>query len=41
MQSAVNETKGMYLTYKGNLIEAVYHSTSNGQTENSENNIFF
>lgn len=37
VQSAVNETKGMYLTYKGNLIEAVYHSTSNGQTENSEN----
>ena len=32
---AVKSTKGKYLTYKGELIEAVYHSTSNGYTENS------
>lgn len=35
--SAVNETKGMYLTYYGNYVDAVYHSTSNGKTENSTN----
>ena len=27
----------MYLTYKGNYIEAVFHSTSNGKTEASVN----
>ena len=37
IKKAVNETKGMYLTYKGNYIEAVYHSTSNGKTESSIN----
>ena len=35
--SAVNETKGKYLAYNGALIEAVYHSTSNGTTENAQN----
>lgn len=35
--SAVKETEGSYLTYNGNYIEAVYHSTSNGKTEDSSN----
>ena len=35
VKDAVANTKGMYLTYNGNYIEAVYHSTSNGKTENS------
>ncbi len=35
VKEAVSNTKGMYLTYNGNYIEAVYHSTSNGKTENS------
>ncbi len=34
---AVKETEGTYLTYQGNYIEAVYHSTSNGKTEDSSN----
>lgn len=37
IKNAVIETKGLYLTYNGNYIEAVYHSTSNGKTENSAN----
>ena len=37
IKTCVNETKGMYLTYNGTYIEAVYHSTSNGRTENSSN----
>lgn len=37
VKSAVETTKGMVLTYGGSLIEAVYHSTSNGYTENAEN----
>ena len=37
VKSAVNDTKGVYLTYNGQYIEAVYHSTSNGQTEDSSN----
>lgn len=37
ISDAVKSTKGKYLTYKGELIEAVYHSTSNGQTENASN----
>ncbi len=37
VKSAVDSTKGMYLTYNGNYIEAVYHSTSNGRTEDSSN----
>lgn len=35
--NAVSATKGEYLTYNGDFIEAVYHSTSNGYTESSEN----
>ena len=37
IKSAVESTKGMYLSYNGNYIEAVYHSTSNGRTEVSTN----
>jgi stage II sporulation protein D len=33
--NAVSATKGKYLAYNGNYIEAVYHSTSNGQTEDA------
>lgn len=36
LKKAVNSTKGMYLTYNGTIIEALYHSTSNGQTEDAE-----
>ena len=35
IKEAVNDTKGLYLTYNGDYIEAVYHSTSNGLTEDS------
>lgn len=35
IKNAVNSTKGQYITYNGNYIEAVYHSTSNGKTEDS------
>jgi len=35
--NAVNDTKGEYLSYNGDYIEAVYHSTSNGFTEDSVN----
>ncbi len=35
--SATKSTEGKYLTYNNNFIEAVYHSTSNGQTEDSVN----
>lgn len=34
---AVNGTKGEILVYEGELIEAVFHSTSGGMTERSEN----
>ena len=34
---AVKDTKGEYLIYNGQFIDAVYHSTSNGKTENSVN----
>jgi len=37
IKNAVESTKGGYLTYNGEYIEAVYHSTSNGITENSIN----
>ena len=37
IKNSVDETKGMYLSYNGNYIEAVYHSTSNGITESSVN----
>jgi stage II sporulation protein D len=35
IKNAVNSTNGEYLTYNGNYIEAMYHSTSNGTTESS------
>ena len=35
IKDAVNSTKGLTLTYNNNYIEAVYHSTSNGYTEDS------
>lgn len=35
--TAVDETAGIVLTYQGNLIEAAFHSSSGGYTENSEN----
>ena len=37
VKGAVDSTKRMYLTYNGSYIEAVYHSTSNGRTEDSSN----
>ena len=37
VKKAVDETEGVVLTYNGNYIEAVYHSTSNGVTESSVN----
>lgn len=37
IRDSVLSTKGMFITYNGNYIEAVYHSTSNGKTENSKN----
>ncbi len=35
IKNCVNATKGIYLTYNGTIIDAVYHSTSNGQTEDA------
>lgn len=32
VKSAVDATKGMVVTYQGNYIDAVFHSTSNGHT---------
>lgn len=37
IREAVYSTEGLYLTYNGEKIEAVYHSTSNGYTENAAN----
>lgn len=34
---AVDETKSMVVTFEGELIDALYHSTSGGMTEDSEN----
>ncbi len=34
---AVDETNGIYATYDGEIIEAYYHSTSGGHTEDVEN----
>ena len=34
--TAVEETKGLVITYEGKLIDAVYHSTSGPKTENAE-----
>ncbi len=35
VKDAVNSTKGVYMTYNGKYIDAVYHSTNNGYTEDS------
>lgn len=35
-QAAVNATAGQVLTYNGQIIEAVFHSSSGGHTENCE-----
>ena len=35
IKTAVNSTTGQYLSYNGNYIEALYHSTNNGKTESS------
>jgi len=35
--SAVRETDGVYLTYGGELIQSVFHASSSGFTEGSEN----
>ena len=37
VKNAVKNTEGIYLTYNNQIIEAVYHSTSNGYTEAAEN----
>ena len=37
IQSAINSTQNIYLTYNGEIIDAVYHSTSNGVTEDAKN----
>lgn len=37
IEKAVNETKGEYMTYNGEIIKAFYFSTSNGKTENVQN----
>lgn len=37
IKSVVRETEDMVVLYRGELIDAVYHSTSNGFTEDSEN----
>ena len=36
LKKVVKETTGEYLTYKGEIIETFFFSTSNGKTENSE-----
>lgn len=36
VKNAVLSTSGEYLSYNGDYIEAVYHSTSNGKTEDSK-----
>lgn len=37
IKNAVSSTKGLCIKYNGSLIDAVYHSTSNGYTEDSVN----
>lgn len=37
IKNAVDATKGLVMTYNGEYIDAVYHSTSNGFTESSLN----
>lgn len=36
IEESVNSTKGQILTYNGKIIEPLFHSTSGGRTENSE-----
>lgn len=36
IEDAVNSTKSQILTYEGKIIEPLFHSTSGGRTENSE-----
>lgn len=36
IEKAVEETKGLVMTYESKLIDPLYHSTSGGKTENSE-----
>lgn len=36
VEEAVESTRGMVITYNGQLIDPLYHSTSGGKTENSE-----
>ncbi len=36
IKKAVEDTKGVYMTFDGQIISALYFSTSNGYTENSE-----
>ncbi|KXZ39041.1 stage II sporulation protein D [Alkalithermobacter thermoalcaliphilus JW-YL-7 = DSM 7308] len=36
VKKAVQDTKGMILKYEGKVVEPLYHSTSGGKTENSE-----
>lgn len=36
IEEAVNSTRGQILTYEGKIIEPLFHSTSGGRTENSE-----
>ncbi len=36
IKNAVNDTKGQVVTYNGGLIDAVFHSTSNGHTESAK-----
>ena len=37
IKKAVSATEGEFITYQGNYINAVYHSTSNGYTEDAVN----
>ena len=37
VRSAVIDTKGIVIKYNGSLIDALYHSTSNGYTEDASN----
>lgn len=36
IEESVNSTRGQILTYEGKVIEPLFHSTSGGRTENSE-----
>jgi len=36
IKNAVVETRGQYMTYDGEIVEALFFSTSSGKTENSE-----